>query len=42
MKAPNLPSFSESWPVPQVGQVRGFEPSPLSGKICGPSSSFRC
>ena len=41
MKAPNLPSFSESWPVPQVGQVRGFEPSPLSGKICGPRSSFR-
>ena len=41
MKAPNLPSFSESWPVPQVGQVRGLEPSPLSGKMCGPRSSFR-
>ena len=33
MKAPNLPSFSDSWPVPQVGQRRGSEPSALGGKM---------
>ena len=40
MKAPNLPSFSESWPLPQVGQARGSPPSARGGKMCGPSSSL--
>jgi hypothetical protein len=33
MKAPNLPSFSDSVPVPQVGQRRGSAPSALAGKM---------
>jgi hypothetical protein len=37
MKAPNLPSLSESWPAPQVGQARGSPPSAFSGKMWGPS-----
>ncbi len=38
MKAPNLPVFRLSWPVPQVGQTRGSEPSSFVGKMCGPSA----
>ena len=30
----------ESRPAAQTGQSRGSEPSPLSGKICGPSTSL--
>ncbi len=41
MKAPNLPSFSDSWPSPQDGQARGFDPSAFGGKICGARMSFR-
>ena len=33
MKAPYLPSFSDSWPSPQSGQRRGSTPSPRSGKM---------
>ena len=40
MKAPNLPSFSDSWPVPQVGQRRGSEPSALAGKMWSASISL--
>ena len=34
-------SFDLAVPVPQVGHRRGLEPSPLSGKMCGPSDSLR-
>ena len=40
MKAPNLPTFSDRRPSSQEGQARGSLPSPLSGKMCGPSRSF--
>ena len=39
MKAPNLPSFSDSRPVPQTVHRRGSVPSGRGGKICGASIS---
>ena len=35
MKAPNLPSFSDSRPVPQFGHLRGSVPSARGGNRCG-------
>src|SRR5437763_17031184 len=39
IKAPNLPSFSDSLPAPQFGQSRGSAPDPFSGKKWRPSSA---
>ena len=40
MKAPNVPSLSDSWPVPQIGHCRGSPPSARGGKMCGASRSL--